>query len=91
MVFIDDILIYLKISDERTGHLREVLEVLWSYELYMKLTKCELWLGKVAFLGHVLSIKGVSVDPQKIEVVVQWPRLKNVTEVRSSLGLAVYY
>ena len=45
----------------------------------------------MAFLGHVISVEGVSVDPQKIEVVVNWKPPKNVSEVRSLLGLAVYY
>ena len=45
----------------------------------------------MAFLGHVISDEGVSVDPQKIEVVVNWNPPKNVSEVRSFLGLAGYY
>jgi len=48
-------------------------------------------LRKVAFLGHVVSNEGVSVDPQKIEAVSNWPRPKNPTEVRSFLVLAGYY
>ena len=45
----------------------------------------------MAFLGHVISAEGVSVDPQKIEVVVSWKPPKNVSEVRSFLGLDGYY
>ena len=45
----------------------------------------------MAFLGHVISTEGVSVDPQKIEAMVSWKRPKNVSEVRSFLGLAGYY
>ena len=45
----------------------------------------------MAFLGHVISVEGVSVDPQKIEAVVNWKPPKNVSEVRSFLGLAGYY
>jgi len=60
-------------------------------ELYAKFSKCEFWLEKVAFQGHVVSSEGVSVDPQKIKAVTNWPRPKNPTEVRSFLGLAGYY
>ena len=60
-------------------------------ELYAKFSKCEFWLAKVAFLGHVVFSEGVSVDPQKIEAVVNWPRPKNPTEIRNFLGLAGYY
>ena len=59
--------------------------------MYAKLKKCEFWLEKEAFLGHVVSKEGISLDPQKIEAVTQWPRPKNATKVRSFLGLAVYY
>jgi len=59
--------------------------------LYAKLLKCEFWLRKVAFLGHVVSNEEVSVDLQKIEAMSNWPRTKNPTEVRSFLGLAGYY
>ena len=59
--------------------------------MYAKLSKCQFWLDRVAFLGHVISVEGVSVDPQKIEALVNWKPPKNVSEVRSSLGLAWYY
>ena len=53
--------------------------------------KCEFWLPKVGFLGHVISAEGVNVDPQKIEAVMKWGRPNSVTEIRSFLGLAGYY
>ena len=49
------------------------------------------WLDNVAFLGHVISIEGVYVDPQKIEAIVNWKPPTNVTKIRSFLGLAGYY
>ncbi|XP_074265877.1 uncharacterized protein LOC141588329 [Silene latifolia] len=63
----------------------------WGAPLYAKLSKCEFWLEKVAFLGHVISKEGVSVDPNKIEAVSSWKAPKNVAEIRSFLGLAGYY
>jgi len=59
--------------------------------LYAQFSKCEFWLQKVAFLGHLLSVEGVAVDPAKIEAVKEWDQPRNVTEVRSFLGLAGYY
>ena len=59
--------------------------------MYAKLSKCQFLLDMVAFLGHVISIEGVSMDPHKIEVVVCWKPPKNVSEVKSFLGLARYY
>ena len=91
VVFIDDILIYSRTLADHTNHLRRALGVLRRYELYAKFSKCEFWLNKMAFLGQVVSNKGVLVDPQKIDAVTEWPRPKNPTEVRSFLGLAGYY
>ena len=87
IVFIDDILVYSGISE----HLRIVLQILRERQLYAKLSKCQFCLDRVAFLGHVISVEGVSVAPQKIEAVVNWKPPKNVSEVRSFLCLAGYY
>ena len=59
--------------------------------MYAKLSKCQFWLDSVTFLGHVISIEGVFVDPQKIEAIVNWKPPTNVTEIRSFLGLERYY
>jgi len=91
MIFTDDILIYSKTAEEHAEHLRIVLEKLRQNQLYAKFSKCEFWLEKVAFLGHVLTTEGVAVDPAKIEVVIEWQQPKNVTDIRSFLGLARYY
>ena len=91
IVFIDDILVYSKTREDHDKHLRIVLQVLREQKLYAKLSKCEFWMKEVAFLGHVISEAGISVDPKKIEAVVAWKPPKNITEVRSFLGLAGYY
>ena len=59
--------------------------------LYAKLSKCDFWLKEVSFLGHIVSAKGIRVDPIKIKVVVNWKPPRSVTKVRSFLGLAGYY
>jgi hypothetical protein len=91
VVFIDDILIYSKSLEEHEDHLRRVLQRLRDKRLYAKFSKCEFWLDKVIFLGHVVSRDGISVDPRKVEAVVNWERPTNVHEIRSFLGLAGYY
>ena len=91
VVFIDDILVYSKSVADHAEHLRIVLEVLKERKLYAKLSKCEFWLKEVSFLGHVISDGGISVDPSKVEAVLQWDTPKSATEVRSFLGLAGYY
>ncbi|KAA0063882.1 ty3-gypsy retrotransposon protein [Cucumis melo var. makuwa] len=91
IVFINDILIYSKTEAEHEEHLHQVLKTLRANRLYAKFSKCEFWLKKVSFLGHVMSSEGVSVDPAKIEAVTNWPRSSTVSEIRCFLGLAGYY
>ena len=68
-----------------------VLQTLRDKQLYAKLKKCEFWLAQISFLVHVVSKDGISVDPKKIEAIVNWERPKTVSEVHSFLGLASYY
>ncbi|GJT59930.1 putative reverse transcriptase domain-containing protein [Tanacetum coccineum] len=60
-------------------------------ELYAKFSKCEFWIPKVQFLGHVIDSQGIHVDPAKIESIKDWASPKSPTEIRQFLGLAGYY
>ncbi|KAH0775084.1 hypothetical protein KY290_012221 [Solanum tuberosum] len=91
IVFIDDILIYLKSEDDHMNHLRIVLQALKDHQLYAKFSKCEFWLRLVAFLGHIVSSEGIEVDPRKTDAVKNWPRPLSPSDIRSFLGLAGYY
>jgi hypothetical protein len=91
VIFIGDILVFSKTTEEQEEHLRTVLGKLRQHQLYAKFSKCEFWMEEVAFLGHMLSGNGVVVDPSKIEAVSKWQSPKSVTEIRSFLGLAGYY
>ncbi|KAL0537313.1 hypothetical protein IC582_026290 [Cucumis melo] len=83
IVFIDDILVYSKTEVEHEDHLHQVLGTLRANKLYAMFFKCEFWLKKVSFLGHVVSSEGVSVDPAKIEAVLVG--LDRLQSVRSEL------
>ncbi|GJS47247.1 putative reverse transcriptase domain-containing protein [Tanacetum coccineum] len=91
IVFIDDILIYLKNKKEHKEHLKQILELLKKEELYAKFSKCEFWIPKVQFLGHVIDSEGIHVDPAKIESIKDWTSPKSPTEICQFLGLAGYY
>ncbi|GJS87384.1 putative nucleotidyltransferase, ribonuclease H [Tanacetum coccineum] len=71
IVFIDDILTYSKTKEEHDAHLRLILELLKKEELYAKFSKCDFWLSKVQFLGHVIESEGIHVDHVKIESIAK--------------------
>nr|GEU43798.1 putative reverse transcriptase domain-containing protein [Tanacetum cinerariifolium] len=91
IVFIDDILIYSKDEKEHEEHLRQILKLLKKEELYTKFSKCEFWIPKVKFLGHVIDSQGIHADPAKIESVKDWESPKSPIQVRQFLGLVGYY
>jgi hypothetical protein len=91
VVFIDDILIYSKNEEAHAEHLRIVLQRLRDHKLYAKFSKCEFWLDIVKILGHTISKDGISVDPSKVQEVMDWKPPESVHQIRSFLGLAGYY
>jgi hypothetical protein len=70
VVFIDDILVYSKTKEEHGKRLRLVLQKLREHKLYAKCSNYELWLKEVAFLSHVVTNGGISVDPSKVKDVL---------------------
>ncbi|GJR00749.1 putative reverse transcriptase domain-containing protein [Tanacetum coccineum] len=91
IVFIDDILIYSKSTEEHEVHLKLVLELLKKEKLFAKFSMCEFWLQEVHFLRYVVNSDGIYVDPSKIEAIKNWKVPKTPSEIRSFLGLAGYY
>jgi hypothetical protein len=91
VVFIDDILIYSKTKEDHADHLRVVLQQLRDHRLYAKFSKYEFWLDSVKFLGHTISSEGISVDPTKVQEVMDWKPPTSVHQIRSFLGLVGYY
>jgi hypothetical protein len=90
VMFIDDILVYSR-SEEHEEHLLVPLQKLREHRLCAKLSKCKFWMKQVAFLGHVISKGGISVDPSKVQDVLSWNAPTSVSDIRSFLGLAGYY
>jgi hypothetical protein len=91
IVYLDDILIYSKTPEEHLVHVDKVLTALRKARLYAGLDKCAFAMREVAFLGHIVSGEGIKVDPKKVGAVREWPPPRNVTEIRSFLGLTGFY
>nr|GEX70844.1 putative reverse transcriptase domain-containing protein [Tanacetum cinerariifolium] len=83
--------VFMDLMNRHEEHLKAILELLKEEKLYAKFSKCEFWISKVQFLGHVIDNKGIHVDPTKIESTKDWASPKTPTEIRQFLGLAGYY
>jgi hypothetical protein len=86
VVFIDDILVFSRNEEEHEEHLRLVLQKLQEHQLYAKFSKCDFWLREVSFLGHIITDRGIAVDPSKLQDVLNWNPPKNLPEIRSFLS-----
>ena len=91
VVYLDDLNIYSRNFNEHLVHLREVFERLRNAGLKLKKKKCYFFKKELAFLGHVISEKGIHPDPDKIAAVNNQPAPSNLRELRQFLGLASYY
>jgi transposase InsO family protein len=91
LAFLDDVIVFSRDFDQHLERLSAVLNCLAKASLKLKASKCQLFQGKVKFLDHVISAEGIATDPDKVRIVEDWPRPRNLHEVRSFLGLASYY
>ena len=72
-VYLDDILVFSKDDESHAEDLHWVLTQLRKHKLYVKRSKCEIGLGSVHYLGHVISAGTVAMDPDKIRAIADWP------------------
>ena len=91
LVYLDDIVVFSKTTEEHLERLVRILGRLQSAGLKLKPEKCCLMQRSVSFLGHVVSDQGIATDPEKTKMVTEWPVPNSVKEVRSFLGLTGYY
>lgn len=91
LVFFDDILIYSASWKDHLQHLQMVFHLLQQQHLFLKKSKCSFAQKQVAYLGHVVTADGVSVDEDKIAAILRWPQPTTVRALRGFLGLTGYY
>ena len=89
--FINDILVATDTEERHNELVKEVLKRLEENDLFVKPEKCKWKVRKVEFLGVIISPKGVEMQKEKMERVLNWPVPRNVKEVQKFLGLANYY
>jgi len=88
LFFFDNILVYSPSYDQHLVHLKTTFKTLKQHTLF---SKCSFGTTQVEYLGHIITIRGVSIDPKKVSVMTDWPWTKTVKELRGFLGLTGYY
>jgi hypothetical protein len=91
LMYLDDVIVFAKTEEEMLERLDTVFGRLLAAGLKLKPRKCALFARQTEYLGHVVSEKGIHVNPEKIGAVSDWPVPQNKREVRSFLGTASYY
>ena len=91
LVFLDDILIYSATREEHLEHIQQVLDTLRLNKFYLKASKCTFAKHSLEYLGHIISSRGVAIDPAKTADMLRWPTPTSTTELRTFLGLTGYY
>ena len=71
IVYLDDILIFSKTEEEYITHLKQVCQRLREAELYAKPSKCQFYQEEMEFLGFVISAKGISIDPRRVQTIIE--------------------
>lgn len=82
---------YSRDWESHLQHLKITFDLFRQHTLFAKASKCSFAQNQIDYLGHVISAKGVAVDPSKVKVVSNWPLPSNVKAVRGFLGLTGYY
>lgn len=91
LVFLDDLIIFSSTLEEHEERLLRVLSRLKEYGLKLSPEKCKFFQSSVKYLGHIVSEKGIEIDPEKVTALKTWPKPKNLKELRTFLGFCGYY
>ena len=91
LFYLEDICIFANSADQMLDRIELVFSRLKQYQLKIKPKKSFFFQMEVSFLGHVLSAKGISPNPEKVDKLWDWPIPKTSKEVHSFIGLASYY
>jgi len=91
LVYLDDIIIFGRTFNEQLDRLREVFARIRKANLKLKPTKCSLFRQSVSLLGHVVSGAGIAMQKEKMQAIRDWPRPRNLSELRAFLGISGYY
>jgi len=91
MVYLNNIIIYLNSKEEYKKYIKWVLQKLYNKKIPIAIEKYKFHITKTNFIGFIIELRYISIDPKKIKAIVNWQDLENVTGLRLFLGFCNYY
>jgi hypothetical protein len=91
IVYLDDILVFSDTEEEHERHVKEVLKRLREYKLYVNLKKCKWHTDCTKYLGYIISPAGISIDPERVKTIQEWPKPATVRDIWVFIGFMNYY
>lgn len=91
IVYLDDILIFSETEEEHEAHVKQVLQRLRKAKLFEKLSKCEWHTQRTEYLGYIVTPEGISIDPERVKTITEWPKPRTVRDIRVFIGFMNYY
>jgi len=91
MAYLNNIIIYLNNKGEHKKYIKWVLQRLYNKEIPIAIKKCEFYITKTNFVGFIIKLRRISINPKKIKAIVNWQDPKNVIGLRLFLGFYNYY
>ena len=91
IAYVDDILIFSSDRDSHTKHVRIVLERLEQSQLFINPSKCSFYQDRLHFLGFVVSREGISMDPERVRAIAEWPIPRTYRDIQVFLGFCNFY
>ena len=91
MAYLDNIIVYLNSKREHKEYIKWVLNKLYKEDILITVKKCKFYIKKINFIGFIIKLRWISMDPKKIKAMVNWQDLKSVTGLRLFLKFCNYY
>jgi hypothetical protein len=91
IAYLNDIIIYSITEEEHREYVEWVLRRLQEEQILVVIEKCEFFTRKIDFIGFIIKLGYISIDPKKVEAIVDWQEPENVIQLRLFLGFCNYY
>ncbi len=90
-IYLDDIIIYSKILKKHKWHVRLILNRLQEADLQININICKFHVQKIIFLELLMSIERLKMNSRKMQAVIDWSTLNNLTQIQFFIDFCNFY